>query len=167
MKAQALLLGSYKTTNCYDNQFDTVKAPLQRHFKTSGFLINIEKTDPISSINFCVLIKVSIGFFVVAPPHVRLNNSRAKSLSLYHPWSQNYLGQMLTARVLSKHLISTSTTFTPNIPWSTRCVRHCEMVWLLVYLVVRQSQFENEARRYFCIDAQRRFMPEFRRLSLI
>ena len=59
--------------------------------------------------------------------HGRLNWT--ESPSFYHSMSPNCLGrQMLTARVLSQHLVSSSNTIKPDIPWSARCVGYCEMM---------------------------------------
>ena len=40
----------------------------------------------------------------------------------------NCLGQMLTVRDFSQHLVSSSKTIRPNIPRGARCMGHCEMM---------------------------------------
>ena len=40
----------------------------------------------------------------------------------------NCLGQMLTVRDFSQHLVSSSITIRPNIPRGARCMGHCEMM---------------------------------------
>ena len=44
------------------------------------------------------------------------------------PWPPNCLGQMLTVRDFSQHLVSSSKTIRPNIPRGARCMGHCEMM---------------------------------------
>ena len=63
-----------------------------------------------------------------------------------HPRPPNCLGQMLNARVLSQHLVSSSNTIRPDIPWSARCVGHCKMIWLEVCSVAAYSQFKHGVR---------------------
>ena len=43
-------------------------------------------------------------------------------------WPPNCLGQMLTVRDFSQHLVSSSKTIRPNIPRGARCMVHCEMM---------------------------------------
>ena len=43
-------------------------------------------------------------------------------------WPPNCLGQMLTVRDFSQHLVSSSKTIRPNIPRGARCMGHCEMM---------------------------------------
>ena len=47
---------------------------------------------------------------------------------LLPPWPPNCLGQMLTVRDFSQHLVSSSKTIRPNIPRGARCMGHCEMM---------------------------------------
>ena len=53
---------------------------------------------------------------------------QGRGFILLPPWPPNCLGQMLTVRDFSQHLVSSSKTIRPNIPRGARCMRHCEMM---------------------------------------
>ena len=53
---------------------------------------------------------------------------RGRGFVLLPPWPPNCLGQMLTVRDFSQHLVSSSKTIRPNIPRGARCMGHCEMM---------------------------------------
>ena len=53
---------------------------------------------------------------------------QGRGFILLPPWPPNFLGQMLTIRDFSQHLVSSSKTIKPNIPRGARCMRHCEMM---------------------------------------
>ena len=53
---------------------------------------------------------------------------QGRGFILLPPWPPNCLGQMLTVRDFSQHLVSSSTTIRPNIPRGARCMGHCEMM---------------------------------------
>ena len=91
---------------------------------------------------------------------------QGRGFILLPPWPSNCLGQMLTVRNFSQHLVSSSKTIRPNIPRGARCMGHCEMMWSAVYLLAPHSQFVREARPHLYMDEQKRPTPESRRLSL-
>ena len=53
---------------------------------------------------------------------------QGRGFILLPPWQPNCLGQMLTVRDFSQHLVSSSKTIRPNIPRGARCMGHCEMM---------------------------------------
>ena len=53
---------------------------------------------------------------------------QGRGFILLPPWPPNCLGQMLTVRDFSQHLVSSSKTIKPNIPRGARCMGHCEMM---------------------------------------
>ena len=53
---------------------------------------------------------------------------QGRGFILLPPWPPNCLGQMLTVRDFSQHLVSLSKTIRPNIPRGARCMGHCEMM---------------------------------------
>ena len=53
---------------------------------------------------------------------------QGRGFILLPPWPPNCLGQMLTVRDFSQHLVSSSKTIRPNIPRGARCMGHCEMM---------------------------------------
>ena len=53
---------------------------------------------------------------------------QGRGFILSPPWPPNCLGQMLTVRDFSQHLVSSSKTIRPNIPRGARCMGHCEMM---------------------------------------
>ena len=53
---------------------------------------------------------------------------QGRGFILLPPWPPNCLGQMLTVRDFSQHLVSSSKTIRPNIPQGARCMGHCEMM---------------------------------------
>ena len=53
---------------------------------------------------------------------------QGRGFILLPPWPPNCLGQMLTVRDFSQHLVSSSKTIRPNIPRCARCMGHCEMM---------------------------------------
>ena len=53
---------------------------------------------------------------------------QSRGFILLPPWPPNCLGQMLTVRDFSQHLVSSSKTIRPNIPRGARCMGHCEMM---------------------------------------
>ena len=53
---------------------------------------------------------------------------QGRGFILLPPWPPNCLGQMLTVRDFSQHLVSSSKIIRPNIPRSARCMGHCEMM---------------------------------------
>ena len=53
---------------------------------------------------------------------------QGRGFILLPPWPPNCLGQMLTVRDFSQHLVSSSKTIGPNIPRGARCMGHCEMM---------------------------------------
>ena len=57
--------------------------------------------------------------------HDGLSRTRAEFLLFFTRVS---LHQMLTERVLRQHLVSSSKTIRPDIPWGTRYVGNCEMM---------------------------------------
>ena len=52
--------------------------------------------------------------------HNRLSRSRDEGLFFYHPGSPNSPGQMLNAKILSQHLVSSSKAIRPDFLWGTR-----------------------------------------------
>ena len=54
--------------------------------------------------------------------------NQGRGFILLPPWPPNCLGQMLTVRDFSQHLVSSSKTIRPNIPRGARCMGHCEMM---------------------------------------
>ena len=91
---------------------------------------------------------------------------QGRGFILLPPWPPNCLGQMLTVRDFSQHLVSSSKTIRPNIPRGARCMGHCEMMWSAVCSLAPHSQFVRGARPHLCMDEQKRPTPERRRLSL-
>ena len=53
---------------------------------------------------------------------------QGRGFILLPPWPPNFLGQILTVRDFSQHLVSSSKTIRPNIPRGARCMGHCEMM---------------------------------------
>ena len=53
---------------------------------------------------------------------------QGRGFILLPPWPPNCLGQMLTVRDFSQHLVSSSKPIRPNIPRGARCMGHCEMM---------------------------------------
>ena len=53
---------------------------------------------------------------------------QGRGFILLPPWPPHCLGQMLTVRDFSQHLVSSSKTIRPNIPRGARCMGHCEMM---------------------------------------
>ena len=53
---------------------------------------------------------------------------QGRGFILLPPWPPNCLGQILTVRDFSQHLVSSSKTIRPNIPRGARCMGHCEMM---------------------------------------
>ena len=53
---------------------------------------------------------------------------QGRGFILLPPWPPNCLGQMLTVRDFSQHLVSSSKTIRPNIPRGARCMGHSEMM---------------------------------------
>ena len=53
---------------------------------------------------------------------------QGRGFILLPPWPPNCLGQMLTVRDFSQHLVSSSKTIRLNIPRGARCMGHCEMM---------------------------------------
>ena len=51
---------------------------------------------------------------------------QGRGFILLPPWPPNCLGQMLTVRDFSQHLVSSSKTIRPNITRGARCMGHCE-----------------------------------------
>ena len=91
---------------------------------------------------------------------------QGRGFILLPPWPPNCLGQMLTVRDFSQHLVSSSKTIRPNIPRGARCMGHCEMMWSAVCSLAPHSQFARGARPHLYMDEQKRPTPERRRLSL-
>ena len=91
---------------------------------------------------------------------------QGRGFILLPPWPPNCLGQMLTVRDFSQHLVSSSKTIRPNIPRGSRCMGHCEMMWSAVCSLAPHSQFARGARPHLYMDEQKRPTPERRRLSL-
>ena len=53
---------------------------------------------------------------------------QGRGFILLPPWPPNCLGQMLTVRDFSQHLVSSSKIIRPNIPRGARCMGHYEMM---------------------------------------
>ena len=91
---------------------------------------------------------------------------QGRGFILLPPWPPDCLGQMLTVRDFSQHLVSLSKTIRPNIPRGARCMGHCEIMWSAVCSLAPHSQFARGARPHLYMDEQKRPTPERRRLSL-
>ena len=91
---------------------------------------------------------------------------QGRGFILLPPWPPNCLGQMLTMRDFSQHLVSSSKTIRPNISRGARCMGHCEMMWSVVCSLAPHSQFVRGARPHLYMDEQKRPTPERRRLNL-
>ena len=113
---------------------------------------------------------------VTTPPSQNINDRRRRCLAghlfqnrwkdqgrgfiLLPSWPPNCLGQILTVRDFSQHLVLSSKTIRPNIPRGTRCMGHYEMMRSAVCSLAPHSQFVRGARPYLYIDEQKRPTPE-------
>ena len=95
-----------------------------------------------------------------------------------HDWNREFIlllprllhcpdiDQVLAMTVISQHWISSSKAISLCAPCGARCIRHAIKSWSLVFSRAPHSQFGEEARPHFCMDAWNRPASVRRRLSL-
>ena len=85
---------------------------------------------------------------------------------LLHPYLLCCLDQVVAVMELSQHLVSSSKTVRPIIPWGARCTEDVKIMLSEVCLLAPHSHFAEEARPHLRIDEPKRPTPGRRRLSL-
>ena len=69
---------------------------------------------------------------------------QGRGFILLPPWPLNCLGQMLTVKDFSQHLVSSSKTIRPNIPRGAQCMGHCEVMWFVHWHHTHNSLEERD-----------------------